>query len=71
MAECQDCIESGPSRSLYPALAVAALAGIALTYFFVARRSRSAEDQLPVDKVVNICNSAADKLEAFANRLAG
>jgi|GEM_PF-5294191 len=68
MAGCQDCNESGSGRSLYPALAVAALAGVALTFLFMARRAKSASDQLPIDKVVNICNSAADKLEAFAAR---
>jgi len=68
MAECHETYESGSGRSLYPALAVAALAGIALTYFFVARRAKSSDAQLPVDKVMNLCNSAADRLEAFAAR---
>jgi hypothetical protein len=70
MAECQNCSESGSSRNVYPALAVAAIAGIALTYFLV-RKNRAGDDQVPVERVVNICNSAADKLDAFAQALAG
>jgi len=68
MAACQDCNESGSNKTLYPALAVAAIAGIALTYFFVAKKGKSGSGQLPVERVVNLCNSAADKLEAFARQ---
>ena len=67
MAECHNCNESSSTRSIYPALAVAALAGLAITYFFV-KKQRSVDAPLPIDKVVNICNSAAEKLDAFANR---
>lgn len=71
MAECQQCGESGSGRNLYPALAIAAVAGIALTYLFV-RKSKSGSDPLPVEKVVNICNAAAGKLDAFVRQsLAG
>jgi len=68
MADCQNCNESGSGRNLVPALAVAALAGVAVTYFVMARRDRTANTPLAVDKVVNLCNSAADKLDAFAAR---
>lgn len=72
MAEGQQSFDAGSSRTLYPALAVAAIAGLAVTYFFVARRSKGGEAQLPLEKVVNLCNSAADKLDAFlAHSLAG
>jgi hypothetical protein len=66
MAECQESMESGLARNLVPALTVAAIAGIAITCFFIARKGRSADRPLAVDKVVNLCQSAADKLEAFA-----
>ncbi|HWA82325.1 MAG TPA: hypothetical protein VG820_02755 [Fimbriimonadaceae bacterium] len=72
MADSLNSSETGTSRSLYPALAVAAIAGLAVTYFFMARKTKDADDQLPLDKVVNLCNSAADKLDAFvAHSLAG
>ena len=67
MAESHNCNESGSGRNLYPALAVAAIAGIAVTYLFV-RKVKAAEEPLPVEKVVNLCNTAADKLEAFVNQ---
>jgi hypothetical protein len=71
MAECQKCSESGQSRNVYPALAIAALAGVAFTYFLV-RRGKSEAETMPVEKVVNLCNSAADKLDAFMSQaLAG
>ena len=44
------------------------LAGIALTYLIVARKAKTIDGQLPVDKVVNLCNSAADKLDAFVSQ---
>ena len=66
MAEGQVGNDMGPSRNIYPALAVAAIAGLALTYFFVSKRSRGEGSQLPIERVVNLCNSAAEKLEAFA-----
>lgn len=68
MAECQDCDKSSSIKSIYPAIAIAAIAGVALTYFFMSRKNRSADGTLPVDKVVNICNSAAERLEAFASQ---
>ena len=67
MAECLHSNESGSSRSVYPALAVAALAGLALTYFLV-KKTKESDGQLPVDKVVNLCNSAVDKLEAYVSQ---
>jgi len=70
VAEGQDSEVPGSGRSLYPALAVAALAGVALTYFFLARRAKSENTELPIEKVVSLCSSAADKLEAFAAQFA-
>jgi hypothetical protein len=71
MAECLNCSESGSGRTIFPALAVAAIAGLAVTYFFV-KKQRSPDHPLPVEKVVNLCNSAADKLDAYVSRsLAG
>lgn len=68
MAECRNCDESGSSRNLYPALAVAALAGVALTYFIIAKKTKTTAEGLPVDKVVNICNTAAAKLDAYVSQ---
>lgn len=68
MANCPNCDDSGSGRTLYPALAVAALAGVAFTYFLV-RKSKTGDEQMPVEKVVNICNTAADKLDALAGKV--
>lgn len=65
MAEGHDCNEGGLGRNLYPALTIALIAGIALTTYVFVRKARTPEDSLPVEKVVNLCNSAADKLDAF------
>ena len=67
MAECPNCNECASSRSVYPALAVAALAGLALTYFLV-KKTKETDGQLPVERVVNQCNTAVDKLEAYVNQ---
>jgi hypothetical protein len=32
------------------------------------RKGKVADEALPVDKVVNICNSAAEKLEQFVSQ---
>jgi hypothetical protein len=67
MAESHSSIESGRGRSVYPAIAVAAIAGMAITYF-VMRKSKGADEILPVEKVVNLCNSAAEKLDRFVSQ---
>jgi hypothetical protein len=67
MAESHSSLETGRGRSVYPAIAVAAIAGIAITYL-VMRKSKGADEALPVEKVVNICNSAAEKLDKFVSQ---
>ncbi|HVT13131.1 MAG TPA: hypothetical protein VHE55_12780 [Fimbriimonadaceae bacterium] len=72
MADSQENSQTGTSRALYPALAVTAIAGLAVAYLFMARKTKGVEDRLSLDKVVNLCNSAADKLDAYvAHSLAG
>jgi hypothetical protein len=67
MAESHSSLETGRGRNVYPAIAVAAIAGIAITYL-VMRKSKGVDEALPVEKVVNLCNSAAEKLDKFVSQ---
>lgn len=65
MAECPVCSEPRYNRNLYPALAIAALAGVAFTYF-LTRKGRTEDSGTPLEKVMSVCESAAEKLDAMA-----
>ncbi len=67
MANCHCCQNGQSSKSVYPALAIAALAGVAFTYFLTRKGTKTADEAPPLEKVINICNSAADKLEALTS----
>lgn len=67
MAECQPCNEPHGHRGLYPALVLAAMAGVAVTYW-VIKRNRDPETAFTVDRVVNLCNRAADKLDSYVSQ---
>jgi hypothetical protein len=64
MSQSETCKEAKSSSILYPALAVAALAGIAATYF-LTKRSRAMAGAAPIESVIDVCSSAAAKLDAL------
>lgn len=61
MATGHNCNESRNSN-IVPALALAALAGVAVTYF-LTKRAKSADKASPIESVIDLCTSAANKLD--------
>lgn len=59
-------MDEGRNRNLVPALAIAAFAGVAITYFLTRRAKAGAEST--VEKIVDLCHSAANKLDSMVSQ---